>query len=244
MTPTRSAINHSAHRGILGPAGILCVSILAGIALSGCAGFAQAPPLNEPPEGFTALFNGTDLEGWKGLVSNPPARAAMSPEELAKAQTAADENMRAHWKVENGELVFDGKGHNLCSAREYGDFELLVDWMIPPKGDSGIYLRGSPQVQIWDHEHGSGGLYNNQKNPSKPLAGADRPPGEWNTFRIVMRGDRVAVHLNGVLVVDDVVMENYWERDKPIYPSGSVELQAHGGILRFRNIFIRELDRD
>lgn len=244
MTPTPSAITHTVHHRICGPAGALLVWFLAGVVLGGCAGTSQGLGPNEPPVGFTALFNGKDLDGWKGLVSNPPARAAMSAEELAQAQAAADESMRTHWKVENGELVFDGKGQNLCSAREYGDFELLVDWMIPPKGDSGIYLRGSPQVQIWEHEHGSGGLYNNQKNPSKPLSVADRPPGEWNTFRIVMRGDRVTVHLNGVLVVDDVVMENYWDRDKPIYPTGSVELQAHGGILRFRNVFIRELGGD
>jgi hypothetical protein len=199
--------------------------------------------LNVPPEGFSALFNGRDLSGWKGLVANPAKRAMMTPDELAKAQAAADETMRKHWKVENGLLVFDGKGQSLCTARDYGDFELLVDWKIPPGGDSGIYLRGSPQVQIWDHEVGSGGLYNNQKNPSKPLVKADNPPGEWNRFRILMIGDKVTVHLNGKLVVDNVVMENYWERDKPIYPSGQIELQNHGATLYFRNIFIREIPR-
>jgi hypothetical protein len=200
--------------------------------------------LNVPPEGFAPLFNGRDLGGWKGLVESPPKRAKMSPEELAKAQAAADEAMRGHWKVEDGILVFDGKGQSLCTARDYGDFELLVDWKIPPGGDSGIYLRGSPQVQIWDHEVGSGGLYNNQKNPSKPLVKADHPPGEWNRFRILMTGDRVTVHLNGKLVVNDVVMENYWERDKPIYPSGQIELQNHGATLLFRNIFLREIPRE
>lgn len=199
---------------------------------------------NTPPEGFTALFNGKDLTGWKGLVANPKARAEMSPEQLIAAQEKADAQAREHWKVVDGVIVFDGKGQNLCTAKDYADFELMVDWKIEPKGDSGIYLRGTPQVQIWDtagNPEGSGGLYNNQKNPSKPSKCADKPVGEWNSFRIKMVGDKVTVWLNGELVVDNVVMENYWERDKPIYPTGSIELQNHGNTLYFKNIYVREL---
>ena len=200
---------------------------------------------NIPPEGFVALFNGRDLTGWKGLVGNPKTRAKMSPKELAEAQKKADEEMRKHWKVVNGVLVFDGKGKSLCTVKDYKDFELWVDWKIEPHGDSGIYLRGSPQVQIWDpNDHGgigSGGLFNNKKHPSKPLVRADKPIGQWNRFFIRMVGDRVTVYLNGKLVVDNVVMENYWERNKPIYRSGQIELQSHHTPLYFRNIFIREL---
>lgn len=196
---------------------------------------------NVPPPGFTAAFNGRDLEGWKGLVASPPARAKMKPDQLAAEQKKADERMQAHWKVVDGALVFDGKGDSLCTAKDYGDFEMYVDWKILPKGDSGIYLRGSPQVQIWDNPIGSGGLYNNQKNPSKPSKNVDRPVGEWNTFRIKMVGDKVSVWLNGELVVDNVVMENYWERNLPIYPRGQIELQNHGNTLYFRNVYIREL---
>jgi hypothetical protein len=198
---------------------------------------------NRPPQGFQALFNGRDLTGWKGLVGSPPERAKMSAEALAEAQAKADQQMREHWKAVDGVLVYDGKGTNLVTARDYADFELLVDWKIGPGGDSGIYLRGTPQVQIWEHADGSGGLYNNQKNPSRPLKKADRPIGEWNRFRILMVGDKVTVHLNGELVVDGVTMENYWERDKPIYPSGPIELQHHGNALYFKNIFIREFPR-
>lgn len=204
---------------------------------------------NVPPEGFTALFNGENLDGWKGLVGNPKSRAAMNAEQLAAAQQKADESMRKHWSVEDGVLVFDGKGQSLCTAKDYGDFELYVDWKIKAKGDSGIYLRGTPQVQIWDPSDGgrnavgSGGLFNNKKHPSQPLVKADHPVGEWNTFYIKMVGDRVTVKLNDKLVVDDVVLENYWERDKPIYPTGQIELQNHGNTLYFRNIFIKELPR-
>lgn len=199
---------------------------------------------NTPPEAFVAAFNGKDLTGWKGLVADPPKRAKMSPEQLAAAQTKADDRMRAHWKVEDGALVFDGKGDSLCTAKDYGDFEMYVDWKILPKGDSGIYLRGSPQVQIWDNPIGSGGLYNNQKNPSKPTAVADNPIGQWNTFYIKMVGDKVTVKLNGKLVVDNVIMENYWERSKPMYPTGQIELQNHGNTLWFKNIYIREIPKE
>ena len=192
--------------------------------------------------GWTPLFNGQDLTGWKGLVANPKTRATMDPATLAKAQAAADKKMRTHWQVKDGLLISDGKGDNICTAEDYGDFELAVDWKIEPGGDSGIYLRGSPQVQIWDpaqRPEGSGGLYNNQHHPSKPIVRADNPVGEWNTFRIKMIGGAVTVRLNDVLVVDDVTLENYWEPDRPIYPTGQIELQAHGGPLAFRNIQIR-----
>jgi HEAT repeat protein len=198
-------------------------------------------------EGYDRLFNGMDLSGWKGLVADPVSRAKMTPGELEKAQAEADEVMRAHWKAVDGILVFDGKGKSLCTVKDYGDFEMLVDWKIEEKGDSGIYLRGSPQVQIWDPAQwpeGSGGLYNNQKGPKDPLICVDNPIGEWNSFHIKMIGERVAVYLNDVLVVDNVIMENYWERDKPIYTSGQIELQSHSSPLYFRNIYIREIAQE
>lgn len=195
-------------------------------------------------EGFEPLFNRKDLYGWKGLVADPVKRARMSHAELSAAQKKADEIMRQHWQVIDGVLTFDGHGESLCTAKDYCDFELFVDWKIEKGGDSGLYLRGSPQVQIWDPAQwpeGSGGLYNNQKNPSKPLKCADRPVGSWNTFYIKMVGERVTVYLNGELVVDNVVMENYWERDKPIYPCGQIELQAHNTPLYFKNLYLKEL---
>lgn len=213
----------------------------------------ELPPVekdNAPPHGFVALFNGRDLSGWKALVADPPTRAKMGPTQMAEAQQRADAEMRSHWKAEDGVIVYDGKNNSLCTAKDYGDFELWVDWKIEAGGDSGIYLRGSPQVQIWDAENhpgrpgeGSGGLYNNQKSPSGTLKIADKPAGQWNRFKILMIGDKVTVTLNGELVVDRVTLENYWERDKPIYPTGQIELQHHGSVLHFKNIYIREIPR-
>jgi hypothetical protein len=209
---------------------------------------------NTPPAGFDALFNGRDLTGWKGLLAspydNPIKRAGLSADDRSARQRQADDDMRQHWKVQDGQIVFDGKGRSLCTAQDYGDFELLVDWIVPAHGDSGIYLRGSPQVQIWDpystptrhgSEVGSGGLYNNQKNPSKPLKVADKPIGQWNRFRILMTGEKVHVFLNGELVVNNVTLENYWDRSQPIFPIGQIELQNHGDNLWFKNIYIRPI---
>jgi hypothetical protein len=205
---------------------------------------------NTPPEGFVALFNGKDLTGWKGLLKppldSPALRAKATPEQLAEAQKEADEVMRNGWRAEDGMLIFNGKGRSLCTAKDYADFEMYVDWKIGPDGDSGVYLRGSPQVQIWDPNHwkiGSGGLYNNEKNPKNATKIADKPIGQWNTFYIKMVGDKVTVKLNGETVVDNVVLENYWERGKPIYPCGQIELQNHGNTIWFKNVYIREIPR-
>ncbi|HET9485916.1 MAG TPA: DUF1080 domain-containing protein [Chryseosolibacter sp.] len=199
-------------------------------------------------KGFEPIFNGKDLSGWQGLVENPIVRSKMSKQELAKKQADADAKIRESWSVKDGAIYFTGHGSNLCTTRPYGDFEMLVDWKISRDGDSGIYLRGSPQVQIWDPTGkeaatrvGSGGLFNNEKHRSTPLTVADNPVGEWNTFHIKMVGEKVTVHLNGVLVVDNVVMENYWDRSIPIFPQEAIELQAHGNELAFRNIYVKEL---
>lgn len=200
--------------------------------------------------GFVSLFNGTDLTGWKGLVENPIARAKMKAKQLPAAQVKADEVMRQDWVVEDGCLTYVGNGYdNICTEGQYGDFEMLVDWRLDAAGaepDAGIYLRGTPQVQIWDiartnvgAQVGSGGLYNNQKNKSIPSHVADNPTGEWNTFRIVMHGDRVSVWLNGDNVVDNVIMENYWDRSQPIPYLDQIELQAHGSKVWYRDIYVK-----
>ncbi|HEX3006211.1 MAG TPA: family 16 glycoside hydrolase, partial [Bacteroidales bacterium] len=198
--------------------------------------------------GFVSMFNGVDLTGWKGFVTDPIKLAKLTPKELEKLQKKANEKMHFNWKVQDGMIVFNGEGDNLLSDKEYGDFEMIVNWKISKKGDSGIYLRGTPQVQIWDTTRvdvgaqvGSGGLYNNQKNMSKPLKVADNPIEDWNTFRITMIGEKVTVYLNGELVVDNVPLENYWDRNLPIFPKGTIELQAHGTDLAFKDIYVREI---
>lgn len=198
--------------------------------------------------GLVPLFNNKDLTGWKGLVANPIERSKMDASTLAKEQQKADDIMRKGWYVKDGVLNFSGEGENICTTKQYRNFDMYVDWKIEKEGDAGIYLRGSPQVQIWDTSRvsvgaqvGSGGLYNNQAHESKPLKLADNAINEWNNFHIIMKDDKVTVYLNGVLVVDNVVMDNYWDRKLPIFPKEQIELQAHGTHVYYRDIYIREL---
>ncbi len=209
------------------------------------------------PEGFRAIFNGKDLAGWHGL--NPHSVAKLNGEKREAALKKMREEFASHWHVENGELVNDGTGPYATTDQEYGDIELLIEYKTVPKADSGIYLRGLPQVQIWDVNQtfdpkkpdrnpglGSGGLFNNTpKTPGRdPLVQADRPFGEWNNFRIRQIGARTWVWLNDKLVVDGATMENYEDRTKPIPARGPIMLQTHGGEIRWRNLFVREIGAD
>ena len=214
----------------------------------------QSAQAGTPPEGFTALFNEKNLSGWWGLKTEDPVKwKAFSADKLAEKKAASLKDIAQHWSVDGEELVNDGHGLYLSTQKNYGDFEFLVDYKTVPKADSGIYLRGIPQVQIWDSTEeakfnigankGSGGLWNNSKGaPGKdPLVLADKPFGQWNSFRIIMVGERVSVWLNGKLLVDHARMENYFNRKGQIPRTGPIQLQTHGGEIRWRNVFIREI---
>ena len=210
---------------------LLClVTILAGTA--GC----EPVSTNEPPAGFTSLFNGRDLNGWTYHGSG-------------------------NWRVEKGLLFYDGKAwkpkpdtistQNLRTEKEYGDFLLLIDWKISKDGNSGIVLRPDyddyhefeeVQVEIWDRRSelyssplGSGGLVTYTVEERKPLQTADNPVGEWNHFEIRVENDRVTVHLNDQLVIDKYPAQ--FKRSR-----GPIVLEHHGPPLWFRNIYIKELN--
>ncbi len=256
MKPTRSMIALS-----------LIWTLPAAIAVCGTCGCQtattapQPAPLNQPPDGFTALFNGKDLTGWWGWSTKHYKHFRerhIGAEKAAQLRAESQADIHKHWRVENGILVNDGKGLNLTTNENHRDFELLVDCKMAPGADSGIYLRGIPQVQIWDHtdkpkwkhgaDKGSGGLWNNPPGtPGKdPLVLADKPAGEWNHFRIKMIGSYVNVWLNGKRVVQDAPLHNFFEKKtgKPIPADGPIQLQTHGGKIEWRNLFIREIDAD
>ncbi|HRX81967.1 MAG: DUF1080 domain-containing protein [Planctomycetaceae bacterium] len=237
------------------------------------SGIGQADE-NSPPEGFRALFNGQDLAGWHGMGHfDPRALAAMSDEDRTKKRDADLEDVKQHWSVEDGELVNDGHGVYLTTDENFGDIELWIDYKTVAQADSGIYLRATPQVQIWDYteaggkwnigaDKGSGGLWNNSAgSPGKdPSVLADKPFGEWNRFRILQVGERTTVYLNDKLVVDHARMENFWSKRapddfakeapgslntaNPLFRDGPIQLQTHGGEIRWRNIFVREIPTD
>ena len=155
---------------------------------------------------------------------NPETWINLPEEDLAQKRTNSLTDIHKHWRVENQELVNDGKGLYLTTIQNFADFELQLEYKTVPLADSGIYLRGYPQVQIWDTteaggkwrfgaEKGSGGLWNNRPGEGwQPLVHADKPFGEWNHFRIIMKGDRVTIYLNQQLVVEDAVLVNYWHK--------------------------------
>jgi len=233
---------------------VLILSLAIGFLSAGCRTFTH---VGQPPKGFTLLFNQKDLTGWWGAETEDPRKyLALPPEAFKNKHDKSLEDIQRHWRVENSELVNDGKGLYLTTDKFYGDFELLVDYRTVPLADSGIYLRGCPQVQIWDStetakfnlgaDKGSGALWNNSPGaPGKdPLMKADRPFGEWNHFRIIMAGSRVWVWLNDQQTVNGALMENYYDRKLPVPPKGPLQLQTHGGEIRWRNLFIREIGSD
>ena len=206
------------------------------------------------PEGFRALFNGKDLSGWHGF--NPHQGLKLTGEKKAADLAKQRADFPLHWRVENGELVNGGTGPYATTSEAFGDIELRIEYKTVAKADSGINLRGNPQVQIWDLHQvfdpkkpdrkphlGSGGLFNNTPGtPGRdPLLIADKPFGEWNTFRIVQKGDITTVWLNGKLVVDHAKMENYSDRAQPLPAKGPLMLQTHGGEIRWRNLFVKTL---
>lgn len=222
------------------------------------------------PDGFTSLFNGRDLTGWK---------------------IPAGDN--GHWKVVDGVIDYDAQSEapgdkNLYSESSYGDFILRLEWRIKetpyinpnvpyilpdgtharditgkvmrmslPDSDSGIILRGSVknQVNIWCWPIGSGEFYGYRTDPKMspevraavtPRTQADKPVGEWNSYEITVKGDRVTVVLNNTTVIDQAQLPG-------MAAQGPVGFQHHGGkqngkwvsppsLVQFRNVFIKSLD--
>ncbi|MEX2307272.1 MAG: DUF1080 domain-containing protein [Pirellulales bacterium] len=231
---------------------ILWTAAQAAALMSVLLGSARAQNDNNPPSGFKALFNGRDLTSWTGATTRDPRQIiALPPAERASHDATMKKAVAQHWRIEEDVLISDGYEPYLATTSDYGDFELWVDWQLGPGGDSGIYLRGNPQVQIWDPtnkakfdrgaDKGSGGLWNNERHERFPTKLADATIGQWNRMFIRMVGPYVTVILNGHTVVRNVVMENYYDRDRPVFERGAIYLQTHGSETRFRNIFVREL---
>lgn len=203
---------------------------------------------DDAPAGFVSIFPPADFAGWVGGKTIDPDKITLDQ------QATWDTAVREHWRVEGEELVSDGHLPHLVTARKYRDFEFLVDWKLSPNGDSGIYLRDTPQVQLWDPKNekahrngsqkGSGGLWNNKGAGKWPLEVADMPTGEWNRMSVRMVGPYVRVMLNDKLVVDDAPLENFFDRSAPVLAEGRIHLQTHGSETRFRRLLIREIAPD
>jgi hypothetical protein len=238
--------NHRSLSRCLFASAVLTVSCAAPHSVCAADGWLQP--------GVTAIFDGQSLDGWWGAsTEDPRGWMALAPDKLKRKHDDSLADIRQHWRAENGELINDGSGLYLTTDKNYGDIELDLDYKTVPLADSGIYLKGCPQVQIWDHtnakefkngaQKGSGGLWNNSPGaPGKdPLVLADKPFGEWNHFHVRQLGSRTTVVFNDQLVVDNAILENYFNRQLPIPPTGPIQLQTHGGEIRWRHLAVREI---
>jgi hypothetical protein len=225
---------------------VLTITVAVSLALPASA--------EQPPEGFKPVFDGETMDGWHARPHfNPIKLAEMSEDERAAKMAEWLADAKQHWTIENGELVNDGKGAYLVTNQDFTDYELMLEFKTVARADSGIYLKATPQVQIWDYTDpgkygiganlGSGGLWNNSAGAAgkDPLVMADKRFGEWNQFHVRQVGARTTIYLNDQLVVDNAIMENYWDRKAPLFRSGPIELQTHGGEIRWRNIWVKEL---
>ncbi len=237
-----------------------CVALFlaAGVSAALSAAFLNGEdvPANTPPKGFTRRSTASRWRAGPVPLADVRKRAKMTAAEQEEAAEGVRREGHAALEGRGRRAVYDGQGANLATVKDYTDFELMADWKIEAGGDSGVYLRGVPQVQIWDSatltdklaedkDKGSGGLWNNPKGSAgkDPAKNADLPPGQWNSFRIVMKGDKVSVTLNGQLVVDKAPLTAI----TPLPEKGPIELQQHPkqdgklGKIQFRNVYIREL---
>jgi hypothetical protein len=197
----------------------------------------------EAPNGFESLFNGKDLTGWKVNQGG---------------------NM-AVWGAENGILFVNGRGGGwLMTDKEYADFEVRLEYKLPPGGNSGVALRspmrGDPayvgmEIQILDdlwHQNPKHfkGLKRTQLTGSiygvvPPSKEVSKPVGEWNQMQITAKGRHVTVILNGTKIVD-ANLDDYTKEHAKTHPGllrtkGHLGLQSHSGRVEFRNLFVKPL---
>lgn len=233
--------------------GMTLMAFACTLILCGCNATAQQN--NEPPEGFTALFSGRDLEGWAGgEVKSPETFEKMTYQNWYDYRKRVAGGVNQHWRIEDGILIGTGGGPDLVTWKSYDDFEMWVDWKLTSKSDAGIGLRYGPQIKLCDPAattqgkqsaaKGSGGLWTNKIHANEPAERADKPIGQWNRMYIRMVGPYTTVVLNGKKVTDNVILESIFDRDRPIDRKGPIHLQSHAGEVHYRNVFIRELSSE
>ncbi len=169
--------------------------------------------------GWTPLFDGTGLDAWQ-----------LSPQQARS------------WVVEDGVLHFDGRAATLRTKKPFKNYMLRVDFRMPRKADSGVFVRDNKQLNIWTWHMGSGEMWEHRGRAKSeeerrqyiPGSREDRPVGEWNTFIITVKDDRVTVILNGKEVISQAKLVG-------VKPESPIGLQRHGDPLEFKCIYVKEL---
>jgi beta-glucosidase len=190
-------------------------------------------------DGAKALYNGASLDGWKPMDAE-----------------------KANWYAEPGLLYTDGEGGWLSTVAQYGDFELSLEFNVPPGGNSGVFVRaplhGNPafegmEIQVLDD---AAEMYKDLKpwqycgsvySVAAPKTKAVKPAGEWQQMKIRCEGPRVQVWLNGEHIIDENVEnheDKYAEHPGLKRREGHLGLQNHGARVEFRNIYIKELSAE
>jgi hypothetical protein len=224
-----------------------------------------------PPAGFVSLFNGRDLSGWKipegdnghwkvlnGVIDyDARSEAPGRDKNLWSEKEYKDFVLKIDWRIKETSGTYPVPTVLPDGTHKKGpDGKDLITHL--PNADSGVYLRGSgrAQINIWCWPIGSGEVYSVRMDPKvspevragvTPKLKADNPVGEWNTFEITMKGDRLTVMLNGKTVIEKAQLPDIPEK-------GPIALQHHGGwdekekkykpassLVQFRNIYIKEL---
>jgi len=222
------------------------LTILASLSVS-CSVQQRGSTVENGKEEWQSLFNGKDMSHWR---------------------VYREDDVRG-WEVENGIMIATGKEHaDIISKEQYDDFELELEWNISSESNSGIffnvregadygavYMTG-PEYQLLDDAayEGRSELQMSAANYDvhPPSTSVAKAAGSWNKTKLLVKGNHVEHWLNGVKTVEYKIGSDDW-KDKvnkskwkdvdsyAKYPSGHVALQDHGGVIKFRNIRIREL---
>jgi hypothetical protein len=224
---------------------------------------------NYKEKGYERLFNGKDLTGWKipkgdnghwkvldGVIDYDARSEAKGNKSLFSKQEFGDFKLHVEWRLKRHSGLYNMPV--IMPNGEYArDEEGKVVRFMTPNADSGILIKGAGQANIWCWRVGSGEVWstrNNKDLPTEeraravPMFHADNPVGEWNAFDITVKGDRMTVYLNDILVIEDCLMPGMPEK-------GPIGLQHHGGVvnketgemsgasslIQFRNIWIKEM---
>ena len=192
-------------------------------ALAAAALAAAGEQAFKPEEGWTPLFNGKDLSGWKAVG-----------------------RYKSEWRAEHGILANPVESDNIYTEKSFLDFQLHLEAKLPKEGNSGIFLRGRKEVQVCD-SHGKktlddqdcGGIF----GVHAPAANASRPPGEWNAFDITIVGRKITVVLNGQTVIDGKAVNGVTggQLDENEDQPGPLMLQGDHSAVWYRNLWIKPL---
>lgn len=206
---------------------IVCIGLFFAISTSAKAGDTLSSATYEE-NGWVQLFNGKDLKGW---------------------QKAREPRVDPLWTVEDGAMTNLNGARDIATIAEYKDYDLTLEYKTVKEGNSGVYLRGRIEVQVFD-SHGKktpdtgddGAIY----GQFAPKVNASKPAGEWNRLEIHLVGGTITIKLNGMLIHDNVKLSEVCRGALPggLLDPGPIRLQGDHGKVWFRNLKLRPINKN